>query len=559
MTESKSFNLFFKATLVALCIIYCIGMRLSLMDVDASQYALISKDMFHSGNFLQIYDRGRDYLDKPPLLFWTACLSFKIFWVHDWAYRLPSVMCLVLGLYSIYRYTKLFYDESTAKIAVLIMASCAASYLMTHDVRTDTMLTGLVMFSIWQLAEFNRSLKLKNILRAAVGIGLAMLTKGPIGLIIPVTAFSAEFIYQRQWKSFFRWQYLVALVIISIMLVPMSYGLYEQFDLHPEKIEYDIKGISGLRFYYWTQSFGRITGESKWNNNPDPFFLVHSFCWSFLPWTAFFIPALFIEIKNKIKGFKSKVKTEAITIGGFLLVFLFLSRSNYLLPHYTFPLHTLAAIITANYLNKNILHADKSRLASINFGVQIFVMFVLYVGTFLLVDFVFPTNPLLNIPVILSLGVFIAILFSKKISKMYKVLLSMVLPFITLAFVLNVHFYPNLLDFQISSRVAKDLNKIASDDSKLLIFRNYIGNCALFYSKIPVNEYIDEKTLPDNLIKGKTYILADSADTKAIQQVNPNIVIIKKYDAFGVTGLNGKFLNPATRNSAVEKKVLLYY
>src|ERR1700739_235851 len=176
-------------------------MRLNLMDVDASQYALISKDMFHSGNFLQIYDRGRDYLDKPPLLFWTACLSFKIFWIHDWSYRLPSVLCLVLGLYSMFRYTKLFYDERTAKIAVLIMASCTATYLMTHDVRTDTMLTGWVMFSIWQLAEFNRSLKFKNIFYGAVGIGLAMLTKGPIGLIIPATAFSADFIYQRQWKN----------------------------------------------------------------------------------------------------------------------------------------------------------------------------------------------------------------------------------------------------------------------------------------------------------------------------------------------------------------------
>ncbi|HXP51723.1 MAG TPA: hypothetical protein VN922_17335, partial [Bacteroidia bacterium] len=366
-------------------------------------------------------------------------------------------------------------------------------------------------------------------------------------------------IYQRQWKNFFRWQYLVALAIIAIMLLPMSYGLYEQFDLHPEKTEYDIKGISGLRFYYWTQSFGRITGESKWNNNPDPFFLVHSFCWSFLPWIVFFIPALFIEIKNKIRRFNSPDKTEAITIGGFLLVFLFLTRSNYLLPHYTFPLHTLAAIITANYLNKNLLQGGKSKLALINFGVHVFIMLVLYAGTFLLVDFVFPTNPWLNIPVILSLGIFAVILLSKKISKMYKVLFGTVLPFITLALILNVHFYPNLLDFQMSSRVAKDINPIASDDSKLLIFRNYIGSCALFYSKIPVNEYIDEKTLPDNLIKGKTYILADSADTKAIQQVNPNIVIIKKYDSFGVTGLNGKFLNPATRNSVVDKKVLLYY
>src|ERR1700722_2005043 len=117
MSESKSFNIFFWATLIFLGIVYCIGMQLSLMDVDASQYALISKEMFYTGNYLQVLERGHDYLDKPPLIFWTACLSFKVFGVHDWAYRLPSVLCLILGIYSVYRFTKLYYDERTAKIA----------------------------------------------------------------------------------------------------------------------------------------------------------------------------------------------------------------------------------------------------------------------------------------------------------------------------------------------------------------------------------------------------------------------------------------------------------
>src|SRR5579863_6787699 len=180
-------------------------MQLDLMDVDSSTYALLSKQMFQSGHYLQLYLNGNDYLDKPPLLFWTACLSYKIFGIHDWAYRLPSALCLVLGIYSIYRYTKIFYPERTAKIAALIMASCMAAYVMTSDVRTDTMLTGWVTFSMWQLAEFNRSSRLKNILLGGAGVGLAMMTKGPIGLIIPVTAFAVEFAYKRQWKRFFRW------------------------------------------------------------------------------------------------------------------------------------------------------------------------------------------------------------------------------------------------------------------------------------------------------------------------------------------------------------------
>ena len=259
--NEKAFNRFFYISLAVLAVIYAIGMQLDLMDVDSSTYALLSKQMFQSGNYLQLYLNGNDYLDKPPLVFWLACLSYKIFGIHDWAYRLPSVLCLALGIYSVYRYTKLFYTERAAKMAALIMASCMACYVMTSDVRTDTMLTGWVMFSMWQLAEFNRYLKLKNILLGAVGVGLAMMTKGPIGLIIPVTAFSIEFIYKRQWKSFFRWQYLLAVLVIAIVLcmTALEHQAYAFFTGHKALEELPVKAagtITPILFFFFIVSYG---------------------------------------------------------------------------------------------------------------------------------------------------------------------------------------------------------------------------------------------------------------------------------------------------------------
>lgn len=67
-----------------------------LMDIDAAQYASISREMLERNSFLQIYDLGKDYLDKPPMLFWLSALSMKLFGIYDWAYRIPSL--LFLGL-----------------------------------------------------------------------------------------------------------------------------------------------------------------------------------------------------------------------------------------------------------------------------------------------------------------------------------------------------------------------------------------------------------------------------------------------------------------------------
>lgn len=533
-------------------------MTLDLMDVDSSTYAVLSKQMFQSGNYLQLYLNGIDYLDKPPLLFWTACLSFKIFGIHDWAYRIPSVLTLALGIYSCYRYTKIFYSERAAKMAALIMASCMACYVMTSDVRTDTMLTGWVMFSIWQLAEFNRSLKLKNILLGGVGVGLAMITKGPIGLIIPVTAFAVEFAYKRQWKKFFRWQYLPAVLVIALVLLPMCYGLYEQFDLHPEKKIYDRVGTSGLRFYFWTQSFGRITGESTWNNNPDPFFMFHSFLWSFAPWCVFFIPALFTEIWNKIKNIKKPDGSEIITVSGFVFMLIFLSRSKYQLPHYSFAIHPLAAVLTAKYLDEQFSAEKKSWIFSIFNGIHYFLITVIFAILFIIVFLVFPAPLFVSILVIAASICFVCLCFLK--FKSYpKVLLATILSFATLTFIFNIYFYPKLFTFQPGSYITKQLNNIAPEGSKIVIYNDYHSYSMQFYSNLPIIQHVDEQLLKPYLEKGKTFILADTSEIKAIQQINPDITVMERFYNHSPTLLSWKFLNPATRGSAMQHRVLMRY
>ncbi len=565
--QPKYFNIFFYSAIAALTIICVVCINLPLLDLDSSQYAYISKEMFRTGNYLQVHLNGRDYLDKPPLVFWMSCLSFKVFGIHDWSFRLPSVLCLALGIYSTYRYARLFYGELAGKIAALIMASCMAAFLMCFDVRIDTMLTGWVMFSMWQLAEYNINLKLKNLALGAAGIGLVMITKGPIGLVIPVTAFSIQFIYTRQWKSFLRWQYLIGVLIIAIILLPMSYGLYEQFDMHPEKIFEGRRGVSGLRFYYWTQSFGRITGESAWSNNPDTFFLLHSFLWTFLPWTALFIVALISEIRSKIKEYAGALKTEAITVGGFVLILLFLMRSRYQLPHYTFAIHPLAAVITAKYLIPFLSDqgASKGKVISavsvfnITYRIHFALMVVLYAAIYLLINYIFPSNIFFNIPITVSLTLFAYIFFNKKISYGYKAFSGTVLTYITVGFILAFVFYPRVLRYESGAEAVKEMNKLADLQSHLLIYKDYPSNTMAFYSKIPVSEDIDDNSISSNLIKGHTFIFADSANAQSVLNLHPDIKVVRRYRNFTVSLLTARFLNPATRISATNEYVLMKY
>ena len=65
---------------------------------------------------------------------------------------LPFLFAL-LSVYSTFRFASLYYSRRTAWLSALVLASCQAMFLITHDVRTDTMLMGWVIFGIWQMSE----------------------------------------------------------------------------------------------------------------------------------------------------------------------------------------------------------------------------------------------------------------------------------------------------------------------------------------------------------------------------------------------------------------------
>ena len=147
---------------LGLLIVLLRGLFLHVMDVDASQYASISMEMLQGGSWLQVQHRGADYLDKPPLLFWSSAFSFLLFGLSDWAYKLPSLLAALAGVYATYRFCLLYYPASMARNAAFILASSVGFVLLCNDVRTDTLLLGMTTCSIWQFAAYLKEKKWLN-------------------------------------------------------------------------------------------------------------------------------------------------------------------------------------------------------------------------------------------------------------------------------------------------------------------------------------------------------------------------------------------------------------
>lgn len=541
-------------TVFALCgLTYLLGMFLiPLMDVDAAQYASISREMLERKSYLQFYDLGRDYLDKPPMLFWLSGLSMEIFGIHDWAYRLPSFLFAWLAVYSTYRLALLFYKKDIAVLSALVLASSQAMFLIMHDVRTDTMLMGWVIFSIWQLAEWFQHKKWMNFLFAFIGIAGGMMTKGPIALMVPAFALVPHFILRREWKQFFRWEYLLGLLIIAIAFIPMSIGLYQQFDLHPGKLINGDPINSGLRFYYWTQSFGRYTGENHFKEMSDFTFLLQNMLWSFLPWIIFFLTGLLFDIIGLIQDRgKLSDKQEWMTTGGFIITYCILGRSQAQLPHYIFIVFPLAAIITAKFLYRLFYTKEIKLLRIILSGFHIFIFTLLWILVIGLMAYPFAGIPKF-VAVIASLclvTMFVLLVFKK--DNMPNVLSSCFYTIIGVNIFLNTAFYPALLQFQMGNAAADFINKNNIAKDKVAIYGRDPGHSFHFYGQhiFPLKKMDD--------LKVGDIVVAPQDSLVSLQQHFNKTKILYNGKSYGVTQLSLPFLNPKTREKELDKYVIV--
>ncbi len=545
-------------------IVYIPGLLVDVMDVDAAQYASMSREMVETGNWMELHNRGNDYLDKPPLLFWLSSLSMWLVGISNFAYKLPSFLFGVLAVYSTIKLTQLIYDKVTSALAGLMVASSLGFFIMMNDVRTDTLLMGSFAFALWQLLHYVKTKSWRSLILGFTGIGLAMLSKGPLGLVMPVFALSCEFMYKRQWTNFFRWQWIVGLIIVAIVLVPMCLGLYNQFDVHPEKQINGSTGVSGLEFYFWTQSFGRITGDSDWgtkfDNGATNLFFTHTFLWAFFPWSLLTVIGI---VKNAVVLVKSKFKVgylhEMLATGGFILIFLALSASKYKLPHYIYVTFPLAAIVAARFLVADVMNPMRKNLAKVTLGFAILFSVVLFVVVALILLFVFPGAALLTwLIVILLLGAATLFYVMRK-SKAERIVLPLVTGLLAMYYVGFTQFYPELLKYQSTNEVGRDVVELNVKPGAFFFSGDVFTHSLDFYSRsFPDHIDLDSNSIVPALKKSdKIWIYTDQSGYDKLLKSAWNISTVKQYNHFGVQFLTIPFLIPDSRENSVRKRYLV--
>jgi 4-amino-4-deoxy-L-arabinose transferase-like glycosyltransferase len=219
LSSSRYFFLFF-----LLGIAYVLGLFVPLMDNDAGHHANIALHIYQNSDFVNLIDRGgKDYLDKPHLLFWLSAISYYIFGVTAWAYKLPSVLFSIAAIWATYKLGKRLYDNETGKLAALILGSAQAFILACMDVRMDALLSSCIILATWQLVESVTEKKWFNIILSALFMALGFSTKGLVGIIMPGIAIFFYLLYKRDFKQLFHWKWILTGLLTALFMLPVVY------------------------------------------------------------------------------------------------------------------------------------------------------------------------------------------------------------------------------------------------------------------------------------------------------------------------------------------------
>lgn len=525
-------------------IVYIIGLFVPLIDNDSAHHATIALHMHLTGDYASLVDQNGDYLDKPHLLFWLAAFSYKIFGVTAFAYKLPSFLFTILGIYSTYRLGKTLYNEETGKLSALMIATAFAFVIAISDVRMEAILTACIAFASWQLAEFVQHKKISAVLLAALGLALAFATKGQIGVFVPAVFTLFYILYKKEHTLFLNWKWLALLFAFAVFISPVLYAYYLQYNLHPEKIIRGRNNINGINFILFNQSIERFSGGMGADAKHDYFFFIHSFLWAFAPWSILCFFSLYYRLKN----FR---QWEWGTTACFLAVLLIVSFSGFKLPHYINIVFPVSSVMAASL----VLHKLKDeKWVRLFFIIQLITAIALLVIATIMNAWAFPVrNAFIIVAVVFSLALLIYFLKHPSRTKAQKMILVPVTAIIVFFILMNGNFYRQLLKYQAGQQLVT-VTKGKIDPKDVYIESGSVSYSAsyTFYSRSLYQVWNDSV-----LIAGKpAWMLTEPARMEKLKQDGFVFGRIYEVPHFRITKLNLKFLNPETRNKELKSMMV---
>ena len=374
-------------TLLCGCV-YLIGLKTThLWDDDETYFAQVAREMFERGDWIVPWFNQELFSHKPPVMYWLMMGSFHLFGVNEFAARLPAALFGLANVLLVWRLGRRLYSERAGFWSAVALATSLNFVVIARAAACDAELTFFCTLAVYLFVrgtwpartdtEATIPTALQPRLSTWIGVyaamGAAVLTKGPIGVLLPgcviglflllakefpavsqTTEEPASPLWSRLWSAARRtgsllspgrlfgtaWGMRPLLAIAMVLLVAGPWFLAVALRTNGEF----------LVGFFGTHHFHRFT--AKMDNHAGPaWFYLAAICVGFFPWILFLRPGA-IEMVRRFRQEPSHRHADLLLLAWVTTWVGFFSMATTKFPHYVVPAYPALALFTGSFLSR---------------------------------------------------------------------------------------------------------------------------------------------------------------------------------------------------------------
>lgn len=196
--------------------------RVHLFDWDEINFAESAREMIVTGNYLDVQVNYETFWEKPPLFSWMQVASMKLFGVNEFAARFPNAIAGVLTLLVLFHIGTRLRDERFGLLWVGLYACSFLPFFYFKSGIIDPWFNLFIFLGIYCMLCYtspeHRGSRLWQAVRSAAFLGLATLTKGPVGFLIFCLVFGVMIILDGWRIKGFRWGDVLAFLVTYVLV-----------------------------------------------------------------------------------------------------------------------------------------------------------------------------------------------------------------------------------------------------------------------------------------------------------------------------------------------------
>ena len=311
-----------------------------LIKPDEGRYAEIPREMVVSGDWVTPRLNDLKYFEKPPLQYWATATAYTLLGEHQWTSRLWPALTGFCGLLLVWFAGTRLFGREAGQYAALILGSSLLYVLIGHintlDMGVTFFLTlGIVGLLLGQQAEADTRTRRNWLYCAWAALGLAVLSKGLIGLVLPAAALVIYSVLQRDLTPWKRLNLVTGLLLFLLVTAPWFILVMKA---NPEFFE---------RFFIY-EHYTRFSTKDLGRYQPWYYFIPILLA-GMLPWTVLMFDTLLRTWKGAAYIGKA-FNPERFLLIWVVFIYVFFSVSGSKLPSYLLPMFPALALLMGKRL-----------------------------------------------------------------------------------------------------------------------------------------------------------------------------------------------------------------